>query len=186
MVAVILVEPKGLKITEYFRLTMKEDKSPQGFVDEDIKSLLKILNDQGYQTTSSCSGRIVLITRSGEKGSAKWIYKTHNIPDIEKIFSLIQEHSPVWFLQEPMILQVKANNLDSAQKLLTVAKNSGLKISGITSVRKCTLEIRGTERMETLLTKECNKDYVSLLVEEANKKLQKTKEKMKRLYSALI
>ena len=159
---------------------MKEDKSPQGFIDEDIKDLLKVLNEKAYETTSSCSGRIVLITKSGDKSDARWIFKSHDNVDGDKIFKLVQENSPTWFLQEPMILHVKAKDLDSAQKLLSVAKDSGLKISGITSIKNCTLEIRGTERMETLLTKDCSKDYVSILVKEANNRLQKTKEKIKR------
>lgn len=165
---------------------MEEDKSPQGFIDEDIKDLLRALNDKGYQTTSSCSGRIVLITNSGDKRSARWIFKSHDNVGYDKIFDLVQKNSPVWFLQEPMILHVKAKNLESAQELLSVAKNSGLKISGITSIKNYTLEIRGTERMETLLDKSCSKEYVSILVEEANKRLEKTKEKMKRFYSLLF
>lgn len=159
---------------------MKKDKSPQGFIDEDIKDLLKVLNDKGYVTTSSCSGRIVLITNSGKKGSAKWLFKSHDEVNANKIYELVQKKSPVWLLQEPMILHVRAKDLTSAQNLLSVAKNSGLKISGITSVKNCTLEIRGTERMETLLDNSCGKEYIFLLVDEANKRLQKTKEKMKR------
>lgn len=164
---------------------MKTDKSPQGFIDEDIKDLLKVLNEEGYKTTSSCSGRIVLITNSGEKGDAKWLFKSHKKVSGNKIFDLVQKNSPVWFLQEPFILHVKAKDLESAQKLLTIAKNSGLKISGITSIKNCSIEIRGTERMETLLTKDCSKKYVSLLVKESNKRLQKTKDKMKRFMESL-
>lgn len=164
---------------------MKEDKSPQGFIDEDIKDLLKALNDKGYETTSSCSGRIVLITKSGDKSNARWIFKSHDNVDGDKLFDLVQNSNPIWFLQEPMILHVKAKSLDSAQKLLSIAKDSGLKISGITSIKNRTLEIRGTERMETLLNKDCSKEYISVLVEEANKRLQKTKEKMKRFFSKL-
>ena len=164
---------------------MKEDKSPQGFIDEDVKELLKVLNNKGYDTSSSCSGRIVLITNSGEKGNAKWLFKSHKKVNGNKIFDLIQENSPVWFLQEPFILHAKAKDLASAQKLLTIAKNSGLKISGITSIKNCSIEIRSTERMETLLTKDCSKKYVSLLVKESNKRLQKTKDKMRRLMESL-
>lgn len=164
---------------------MKKDKSPQGFIDDDIKSLLEALNNQGFETTSSCSGRIVLITRSGEKGSARWIFKSHDNVKGKDIFELVQEISPVWLLQEPVILHIKAQDLDSAQRLLSLAKESGLKISGITSVKNCTLEIRGTERMETLLTKDCSKEYISLLVEEANKRLLKTKEKIRRFLAKL-
>jgi tRNA(Phe) wybutosine-synthesizing methylase Tyw3 len=69
--------------------------------------------------------------------------------------------------------------------LLSKAKESGLKISGVTSIKNCTLEIRGTERMETLLSKDCGEKYISLLVEEANKRLLKTKEKTRRLLAKL-
>ncbi|MBU4242426.1 MAG: hypothetical protein KKF52_04295, partial [Nanoarchaeota archaeon] len=38
------------------------DKSPQGHIDEDIKPLLEKINKhKEYETTSSCSGRIVLL-----------------------------------------------------------------------------------------------------------------------------
>jgi len=164
---------------------MKIDKSPQGFIDEDVKGLLKKLNDKGYSTSSSCSGRIALITRSGEKGSAKWLFKSHKKVDSDNIFEIVQKNNPVWFLQEPFILHVKAKSLESAQELLTIAKNSGLKISGITSVKNCTLEIRSTERMETLLDKSCSKEYLSLLVKEANNRLEKTKDKMNKFLKSL-
>ena len=164
---------------------MKEDKSPQGFIDEDIKDLLKSLEDNDYKTTSSCSGRIILITNSGEKGSARWIFKSHDNVEGKTIFELVQKNSPVWFLQEPMILHARAKDLDSAQNLLSKAKESGLKISGITSIKNCTLEVRGTERMETLLTQDCSLEYISLLVEEANKRLLKTKEKIRRFSAKL-
>ncbi len=166
-------------------ILMKTDKSPQGFIDEDIKDLLKLLNDKGYETSSSCSGRVVLITNSGDKGNAKWLFKSHKKVNGNKIFDLIQKNSPVWFLQEPMILHVRAKDLSSAQKLLSIAKDSGLKISGITSIKNCSIELRGTERMETLLDNSCGKEYIFLLVDEANKRLQRTKEKMKRFWEGV-
>jgi len=165
---------------------MKKDKSPQGFIDEDIKGLLKVLNGKGYESTSSCSGRIVLITESGKKGRAEWAFKSHEKADGGEIFGIIQKRGALWFLQEPMILHVRAKSLESAQELLSIAKDSGLKISGITSVKNCSLEIRGTERMETLLTKDCSKEYITRLVDEANKRLQRTKEKTKKLMLNLL
>jgi tRNA(Phe) wybutosine-synthesizing methylase Tyw3 len=79
---------------------------------------------------------------------------------------------------EPVIIHAKATNLGHAQLLLTAARNSGLKISGITSIKNFTLELRSTERIESLIK---NAD----LINEANKRLRKTKDKIKRLISAL-
>lgn len=161
------------------------DKSPQGFIDKDIILLLKLLNSLGYKTTSSCSGRIVLlkISKAGDKGKAEWLYKTHAKADYKEIFNLLKNEK-IWFLQEPFILHVKCQNLNSAQRLLTIARNTGFKISGITSTKNYTVELRGTERIETVLYKNDEK-YIKLLVEEANKKLKMTKEKIKRFYNAL-
>lgn len=158
-----------------------EDKSPQGFVDKDIESLLNLLNSKGYKTTSSCSGRIVLL-KTQEKGKAEWLYKTHTKANHKEIFPLLKDK--VWFLQEPVILHIKCKDLDSAQKLLTIAKNTGFKISGITSIKNFTVELRGTERMETLLYRN-DEGYIRLLVEEANKKLKRTKERLNNFYNAL-
>ncbi len=163
---------------------MKKDISPQGYIDEDVIKLLdKINSKKDYATTSSCSGRIVLIKSKGKKGKAKWIFKSHKEVKINDLWNAFKKtKGKIWLLQEPMILHVKCKNKKSAQRLLNLCNKVGLKLSGVKSLKTYTVEIRGTERLEILLDKKyVNKKFLKILLEEANKNLRKTKERLKKL-----
>ncbi|MFH1637389.1 MAG: tRNA wybutosine-synthesizing 3 family protein [Candidatus Woesearchaeota archaeon] len=162
---------------------MKKDNSPQGYIDEDIKTLLEKINSHPeYETTSSCSGRIVLLN-SQRKGESKWLFKSHAPVKAEDIIEALEGRA--WFMQEPIILHVRCKTLDAAEKLLSIANSLGLKKSGITSVKGIMVEVKGTERIETVLEKGMvSEEYIRLLVEEANGKLLKAKEKIKKLEEA--
>lgn len=167
---------------------MKKDKSPQGFIDPDIKQLLDLINSNpNYETTSSCSGRITLMNRQDKKES-EWLFKSHSAVKADELWEALQKTSGrVWFMQEPVIIHVKCFSLEAAEKLLNIAREIGMKHSGIVSLKgDIVLEIRGSERVEAILDKELvSKEYVEALVEEANKKLFKAKEKIKMLEKPL-
>lgn len=168
---------------------MKTDKSKKGEVDADIKPLLDIINSkEGYKTTSSCSGRIVLIDlpRTGDKRNAKWIYTTHDKADAVKIIEILNQiKKPVWLLQEPMILHAQCRTIEHADKLLKIAQSCGFKRSGIFSLKRFSVEIHGAERIETFLTSGLQNEYILRLVEEANSKLQRAKQNMQKLQERL-
>ncbi len=157
------------------------DRSPQGFIDEDIKILLERINSNpNYETTSSCSGRIVML-KTQKKDKSEWLFKSHSPVTAEDIIDSLPE-GKVWFMQEPMILHVKCSTLEVADELIKKANSAGLKVSGITSVKNILVEIRDTNRIDTILKKDLmSEDYIKLLVEEANKKLLETKGRIKRL-----
>ncbi len=157
------------------------DRSPQGFIDEGIKELLgRINSNPDYETTSSCSGRIVML-RTQKKDKSEWLFKSHSAVTAEDILANLPEDK-VWFMQEPMILHVKCTTIGAAEELIKKANSAGLKVSGITSVKNLIVEIRDTNRIDTILKKDLvSEDYIKLLVEEANKKLIETKGKIKNL-----
>jgi len=158
-----------------------KDKSPKGSYDKEIIPLINLINSfPEYATTSSCSGRIVLLSNLNKKQN-KWLYKTHSKANSIKIHSIIQKQK-AWFLQEPFILHVKCTNPQSTSNLLKLAQAAGFKHSGIT--QENFIEIRGNERIETILHKN-SKEYIQLLTEEANKKLSKTKTKIKNFYNLI-
>ena len=157
------------------------DRSPQGFIDEDIKELLgRINSNPDYETTSSCSGRIVML-RTQKKDKSEWLFKSHSAVTAEDILANLPEDK-VWFMQEPMILHVRCSSLEAADELIKKANSVGLKVSGITSVKNLRVEIRDTNRIDTILKKDLvSENYIHLLVAEANKKLIETKGKIKKL-----
>lgn len=171
----------------------------KGEVDEPIIFLLDYINSlKDYFTTSSCAGRIVLmkIPKSGRKNEAEFLFKTHYEVNFDEIWKRLLEvydkyEESIWFKQEPFILHISARNLDYGYKMLRIAQKAGLKHSGIflISEERVMIEIQSTERIETIVSKNrkllVDEEFFRILVNEANKKLMKTREKMKRFYDML-
>lgn len=158
---------------------MKLDKSPQGFYDKDIIQLLNLINKK-YHTTSSCSGRITLI-KGVKKGDVEWVYKTHSKASATKIYSILQKHKQLRFICEPLIIHVQCKDKEEADFLLGTIQSHGFKKACIISLKNYTIEINDTGKMETILTSYLPKEYIQLLVKEANHRLQKTKDNIRKL-----
>lgn len=170
----------------------KADKSKKGRIDRDIKQLVKFINSlDDYYTNSSCSGRIV-VQSALKKGESKWIFIKHSsvkFSEINKSLTILPKE-PLWFKQEPIILHITCRTIDNAQKLLDLAREAGLKRSGIIGTRKkIVVEIIGTERIEAIIAKDgkllINDDYIKELIIEANKKLKMAKKRISLFYIIL-
>lgn len=174
----------------------KKDKSKKGVIDKKIKKLIKKINSlDNYYTTSSCSGRILLLatSKSSRKDEAEWLFLSHkkvNFNQIKKSLKNLSKQN-IWFKLESAILHVTAKTIEDAVKLLNLAKNIGFKRGGIIGVRKnkISLELISTERIETIIAKNSkiivSDDYLNYLIEEANLKLEKSWKKIDRLYNKL-
>jgi len=173
----------------------KQDKSVKGSIDNHIKQLCDLINSKDdFYTTSSCSGRIVMIklAQSGKKNEAEWLFVSH---DEAGVYNLKNELSnppeePVWFRFEPFILHVAAKGIDDAKHLLEIVQSLGIKRSGIISLgNKIVIEIIGTERIDTIISKDAkllvSDDYLSLLVDNANQKMRKNWDDIKNIIEAL-
>ena len=70
----------------------KIDKSSIGSVDEDIKNLIDLINSkENYYSTSSCSGRIVLIEQAEKKKEAEWLMVSHKEVSFEDLKKALKE-----------------------------------------------------------------------------------------------
>ncbi|MBI4153290.1 hypothetical protein HY497_02090 [Candidatus Woesearchaeota archaeon] len=165
----------------------RKDKSNKGSVDEPIRKLIDKINALGnYYTTSSCSGRVVLWVEpeSGKKNKVSFLYRSHEEISITEIKKSLQ-HLPldkVWFRFEPMILHVACKTLDDANIILEKAKPF-FKHSGIiTAKEKIVVEIRGSEFIEAIVAKDgkmvASEIYLSLLVNEGNRKMNENQRKI--------
>ena len=121
----------------------KKDKSKKGSIDKEIKKLIDKINSlENYYTTSSCSGRILLLTapKSGRKEEAKWIFSSHNkinFNEIKKILKEIKDiKDDVWFKAEAAILHIASKTVDDAVKLMNISRNIGFRRSGLIGRRK--------------------------------------------------
>ncbi|MBW2978234.1 hypothetical protein KY331_05290 [Candidatus Woesearchaeota archaeon] len=172
----------------------KLDKSKKGAIDKEILALINLINKNPYYyTTSSCSGRIVLLEKKSEKKQeAKWLLITHKKTSFKEINSKLKNlpKYPVWFRFEPMILHLAADSIQNAQKIINTARNIGFKRSGIQSTRKkIIIEIASTEILNTIIADKSkllvNDDHLKILIKEANKKLKRTQRKIKELYKEI-
>jgi len=174
----------------------KIDKSKKASIDKDIKKLIDLINSKkNYYTTSSCSGRILLISipKNYQKNKVEWHFVSHkktNLREIKNALKKIKTKKDVWFRQESMIVHIASRSLEDAQKLRDIASRLGFKRSGIIASRKnIIMELIATENLDTIIMKNgkilVNDDYLKIIIKEANKKLARTKKKIKALYKEL-
>jgi len=184
----------------------KKDKSNIGRIDAPIRELVDIINTKPcYFTTSSCSGRIMLLRHppDGRKDRFEKLFVSHESVDAGAMIDLLRTketssglpEEEAWFRMEGLILHVCCRTIVDAEKLLDIARSSGigLKRTGITSLGgKIIVEILGTEILDCPISKNkkllVDDHYLELLIESANKKLEKNRKKIeeiKKLISSL-
>lgn len=108
---------------------LKLDKSSEGKIDEKILELCNTINKRDDMfTLSSCSGRISILNReNNSKKESIWLFKFH-----DKVKSIpILKNKKLEFRQEAPILHVCTKNLETANKLMSLAKESGFNQVGI-------------------------------------------------------
>ncbi|XP_073500009.1 tRNA wybutosine-synthesizing protein 3 homolog [Phyllobates terribilis] len=176
----------------------KADLSKKGSVDVDIEEIVRDLNLQNcYFTTSSCSGRIILIDEnpdmsSVQKQNCSWLFVTHDFCMTEDVISGLQKATGDAVLKfEPFVLHVQCRELQDAQMLHGVAINSGFRNSGITVGKKgkIIMAVRSTHCLEVPLSHKAkclvSEEYIDFLVQSANQKMKENKKRIARFYSCL-
>uniref|UniRef100_A0A3B3ZNP4 tRNA wybutosine-synthesizing protein 3 homolog n=1 Tax=Periophthalmus magnuspinnatus TaxID=409849 RepID=A0A3B3ZNP4_9GOBI len=157
------------------------DQSKKGGVDEDIAGLVRLLNGtEQYFTTSSCSGRVILIDGMNSEFCCVYIY----------ILSAVDRSSGDAVLKfEPFVLHVQCRRLYDAQLLHSVAINSGFRNSGLTvgKTGKIISAIRSTHGLEVPLTHQgtllVTPDYIHFLCQICNQKME---ENLRRIHRYVL
>ena len=160
----------------------------KGEVDEDIIPLLDFINSLDFFVTlSSCSGRIAVVDlpNFGNKIECKFLGKWHKPVKLKDVLdSATKCKNLAWLIQYPPIIHIACKDLESAKKLIAIANNSGFKRSGIISLKNLVVEVSSLERIELPIAKNgkllVDEDYLSLVIDLANEKLRRGKEKLKR------
>ena len=191
-----MVEDKFLRAKEG-RLG-RADKSSIGEIDRSILGLCGKINDNNdYYTLSSCGGRIVLIRETEDKQAGLFVFRSHEKisfeelkKELENAVDIDEEKGLIYLKQEPCVLAVSCRNLACEQELLDKARAVGWKKSGITTTSgKFVVELFSTERIDVPIMNDrkvlVDDDYLKFIVDEANSKLDRTWEKIKRLEGEL-
>ena len=184
----------------------KLDKSCIGSWDKHIAKLCDKINSlENYYTTSSCSGRSVLIIDQDKKAENLFVFVSHEKikfeelkKELEKIISppahpkgsLLKRENlnkkNIKFKFEPCILHVSCRTLEDAEKLYNKAKLAGWKKSGIIGMKSgIMVELNSTEHLEFPIIQKkkilVDDAFLKIIVEESNKKLEKVWTKIKKL-----
>ena len=167
------------------------DKSSIGEWDEKIKELCnKINKSKKYYTTSSCGGRVVLIKALDEKSENVFLFRSHKKISFEELKKALEDAGNkykrlVEFQQTTCILHVACESLKDAQEIVNKAKLSGWKRSGIMGGKRNMVELHSTESISFPIMEKgkvlVDDNFLKLIVKEANKKLDRTWEKIERL-----
>ena len=165
-------------------------------VDEEILPILHLINESSnYYTSSSCTGRTVLleIPNIGDKKEAVFLGRWHRTIESDEIKSAAEKakHGLLWILAQSPIIHIVTDTSENADELVKAAIACGFKNSGFKSLsKKIVIEICSTERLDAPVGRDgnlfCNSKYLDLLVDIANDVFIKSKEKLVRLEKTLM
>ncbi|HIQ03284.1 MAG TPA: hypothetical protein EYH40_02565 [Desulfurococcales archaeon] len=161
----------------------------KGIVDYDIMDILMFINSlDNYYTTSSCSGRIIVIEtpEPGDKVGAVIHGKWHRRVTVDEVVKALSKSGlfDVWLVSQGPIIHIVAKNLEAANTILQLAVMAGFKHSGIISIKcdRVIVEVKGNERLDILLKRRgrllYREDALPLLVDMANTILYLGKRKL--------
>ncbi len=166
-----------------------EEAKIRGEVDEDIIPLLELINSsRDYYTTSSCSGRIVIlqIPRIGDKINAKFLGKWHRKVGVDEIRETVKNYTQgyLFLLMQSSIIHVVASSLNAARSIIEIALESGFKYTCIKNIKeeKVMVEILSTENLHIPLGKNgellVEEKELEFFIEMANEMLDRVKKKL--------
>ncbi|XP_072275583.1 tRNA wybutosine-synthesizing protein 3 homolog [Pyxicephalus adspersus] len=178
--------------------SLKTDLSKKGSVDKDIEEIVQHINLQDcYFTTSSCSGRIIIINENPDlsivqKENCSWLFVTHDFCSVDDVVTALPKASGDAVLKfEPFVMHVQCCTLEDAQCLHNVAINSGFRNSGITVGKKgkIIMAVRSTHCLEVPLSHKgkclVSNEYIEYLVQTANRKMEENKTRINRFFICL-
>ncbi len=173
----------------------KFDKSYIGKWDTKIKKLCDKINSfDEYYTTSSCSGRIILMIDKAKKDKNLFVFVSHDKLSFEQLKKeldkALNKHKKLKLKFEPCILHVSCKTLKEAEKIYNKAKLAGWKKSGIIGFKNgITVELNSTEKLEFPIIQGpkilVGDEFLKIVVDEANKKLEKSWMKIEWLESMI-
>ena len=97
-------------------LLSKQDKSSIGKWDNKIKKICNLINkNPQYYTTSSCSGRIIIMIDNEKKAKDLFKFVSHNKVNSKELLNEINKiktKENIKFKQEPMILHIACEKIE--------------------------------------------------------------------------
>ncbi|MCK4552877.1 hypothetical protein KAT80_01610 [Candidatus Pacearchaeota archaeon] len=161
----------------------KLDKSSKKKWDRKIVSLCEKINSfENFYTTSSCSGRVVLIIDNVKKAPGLFIKVWHDLISFGELKRSLEKikKGKINFKQEPVILHVACDSLEESLDFLKKARSVGFKRGGIIAgnENRFVLELIGTEKLEFLIIENkkilVDDKFLKVVVKKSNENLKKS------------
>ena len=168
-------------------------------VDLEILHVINRINEFAqYYSTSSCAGRIVLLSKANFRGkyTAEFVYKNHSPLNPEAIIELKNSMKrpfagQLYFNVEPPTYHVVCNTFEDAMQIHQLALEVALGYSMFKSIKKSiVVEIRGTGLLQVPIGLD-NKVYITdehldFILALGNEVLSSEQDRVKKLYEGLI
>ena len=185
------------------------DRSRAGGIDPPIQALCALINDHpDFYTTSSCSGRVVLFwqrdaaAESEEQAEGEertkaagggWLYITHDEPTLPELLAAAETlpaSGLVVFKQEPFLLHVRCRGMEAAATLYRLARECGLRESGVAPGDFPLCAIRSSAlKMDAVVGSDgawvVSPEYLALTVRLATEKMRANLAKLDKLEQCL-
>ena len=164
----------------------------EGKADPPIIPLLEfIAGTKNFFTSSSCSGRIMLlgVPENGTKKDSFFHAKWHRTVSFEEFWKEMQKPSKgaLWMKAEPFILHIGTHSIENANTILKAMRLSGIKRGGImlAEKQKTMLELMGTQNLSLPVKKNneilLEENYLKYVLGIANEKAKKNYEMLAKL-----
>lgn len=173
----------------------KKDKSAKKSWDEKIAPLCDLINSSSnYYTTSSCSGKSVIMKEKVGKDGSYYFWQSHeliNLIEIKSKLNKLPKKGIFKYKFDGPIIFVVCKDIESAKKIFSLAILAGFKESGIKITNKLFgVEIKSGEKLEFPVSLEnkifVNDDFLRIIVELSNKKKKIGWKKIENFYSSMI
>ena len=167
-----------------------------GYLDRDILDILLMFFKRGESfTISSCSGRIVVVDAPlpWVRRESTVVFKKHEPVVVSELEDVLRQDAiyVLWLVVTGPIIHISTASLREAVKVLRIAREAGMKHSGILSLSKkgIVVELKTGVRIAAPLKQKNNllvsSDKLSELVDIANKALLEGKKRLEKLREVL-
>ncbi len=167
----------------------KIDKSRKGEIDKPILPLIEKINStEDYYTTSSCSGRIMLIIPGIKKNKTTWPFVSHRkikVSDLSVSLKNLPKEA-MWLRMEHPIIHIACRDLKAAEILLKRTNDTGFRRSSLIAFsNRIIAEIMIPEKMDVPISEKgellVSIEYIRYLIKAANSKLASSHKKLEKL-----
>jgi tRNA wybutosine-synthesizing protein 3 len=191
-----LVDSRFAMLKKHHTQTLKEAMAKDQVDAPVIPFLLKVTEIPNIYTSSSCSGRLLLLGGDEEENKkvSGFVNRYHRLVTYEEIKRDVDNFNTgyLWLKVEPFIFHFATKDYDKAKEILDFCREKGLKKAGIISAKegRFTCEVTHTVFMSTLIKIDKKQlipdEYLKQIVEIANKKLESNFKKLEDFESAFL